>query len=147
MITSVNKGAAMSEENDDFEILERLKEKLGMSKDADLARALGLDPANLGKIKTKKIRLTAASRIKILDLLGYVWARQTLLSITPSELRKKIDAADNARIQRQVQVIANPLPGSFIKDIEAAIKSHGEEAVVEAVNSVVMMARVKSQTQ
>jgi transcriptional regulator with XRE-family HTH domain len=147
MITSVNTGAAMSEENDDFEILERLKEKLGMSKDADLARALGLDPANLGKIKTKKIRLTAASRIKILDLLGYVWARQTLLSITPSELRKKIDAADNARIQRQVQVIANPLPGSFIKDIEAAIKSHGEEAVVEAVNSVVMMARVKSQTQ
>lgn len=137
----------MTTENDDFEILEKLKGKLGISKDADLARALGLDPANLGKIKSKKIRLTAASRIKILDLLGYVWARQTLLSITPSELRNKIDAADNARIQRQVQVIENPLPNSFLKNVEDAIKSHGEEAVVEAVNSVVLMMRVKSQAK
>lgn len=78
--------------------MDELKAKLELT-DVALSRRVEISPAMLAHVRAGRRPLPPASRIRLLDALGYVMTRDLLLRLLPAELRSAIESVDNRRAE------------------------------------------------
>jgi hypothetical protein len=64
---------------DDADLIDTAIRRLGFSTDAQLEAAANLPTNSLSKARTGRQPLSGFARLKILDLLGFDWARTAIL--------------------------------------------------------------------
>lgn len=84
----------------DQEFIEASKRHLGLELDAHLEAKAGLPKSTLSMARTGRQPLSGFAKAKILDLRGYAWARDALMTLFGEKGRDWI-AKDKERLQRQ----------------------------------------------
>jgi hypothetical protein len=109
MKASKNKQSTLENTNDETdssenlqrqaELLDSLRRRLDLNSDKALAEVLALKAPFVSDIRTGKRALPNVVKLKILDKLGYLWARDALLALTPKGFSQKLKDADNSRLK------------------------------------------------
>ena len=84
-----------------LEMLDQMKESLGLRSDAAMARRLGVTPQYLSDVRRGAKQPSAMLKFRILDKMDFAWTDDTVLELLPEELRDlveaKVQAARGAR--------------------------------------------------
>ena len=74
------------------ERIDALKQQLGLTSDAALARRLGVTPQYLSDVRKGGKPASPLLKFRILDLSAYVWTEDTVLDLLPEELKDAVAA-------------------------------------------------------
>jgi len=78
--------------------LDALKDRHRLT-DVALSRRIGISPAMLAHVRAGRNKLPPASKVRLLDALGYVLTRDVLLSVLPAELKSALLEVDHNHAQ------------------------------------------------
>ena len=107
-------------------LLESLSKKLGCATDAELSRMLGISTAAMSKIKSGQNEMAISTKLRALDRLGYLYARDALLSTTPTKFAELIKKSDNARAKKERL-------RSLLDAVDTALIDHDPNQILDAV--------------
>lgn len=79
----------MSKDNKWIERIEKIKKEFDIETDSKMAGMLGISRASMHAILTGKSQPSTITKLKIMDKLGFAWAREALLEILPEEKKDK----------------------------------------------------------
>jgi transcriptional regulator with XRE-family HTH domain len=119
-------------------ILTKLKERLNLKTDSELAEKLGCHTSYITLIRTGRRHFPLHVKLRMLDKLGYLAVRDLLMVLTPSGLARTISLQDNERMNLDIGYKDDPLPGNFSEIVAEAIRKHGPEPVAAAVKVELM---------
>lgn len=119
-------------------ILAKLKERLKLKTDAELAEKLGCATSYITLIRSGRRDFSLHMKLKMLDKIGYLAFRDLLLALTPNGLAQTISQLDNKRLDLDISYKENPLPGKFSELVADAIRMHGPDSVAAAVKVELM---------
>jgi len=129
------------------ELLDGLRRRLQLDSDKALAEALGLKPPFVSELRAGKRPMPTFAKLKIMDKLGYLWARDALLALTPQGFSQKIKEADNARFSIDLSGLDDELPPppvEFSQIVAAAIESHGPDSVATVVKAELLAYKTRA---
>lgn len=129
------------------EILDKLRKRLGLDTDKELAELFGVKPSFLSELRKGKRALPTTIKLKILDKLGYLAARDALLALTPQGFAERVRTADNARFSLDLSGLDDelpPPPPEFSQLVAAAIASHGPDAVATVVKAELLAYKARA---
>lgn len=134
------------------DVLDRLKKRLGLKNDYELAEKLGVHKSFVAMVRTGRRQLPISSKLRLLDKLGYLAARDTILSLTPKGFAAKVRESDNARLQLDLSHLDDAHTDEdqseefreFEKTVAAAIQKFGATAVASLVKTKIMTASPKA---
>lgn len=89
---------------EDKELLTQLQRRFECKTNTDLAAVLGVSGSYLSQIRTGHLTMSVKVRLRALDKLGYVVARDALLSVTPRKIKSTLKKIDNLRATKKVDV-------------------------------------------
>ena len=144
-----NEADQSSETGAQAELLSKLRKRLGHDNDTQFAEALGIKKAFFSDLKAGRREIPPMIRLKILDKLGYLSARDALLALTPKGFAERVKTADNARLQLDLSHLDDGEDQSeefreFEKTVVAAIEKFGATAVASLVKTKIMTASPKA---
>lgn len=131
--------------NINAEILQQLKLRLGLKTDSALAEKLGCHKSFITLIRTGRKHLPISVKLKMLDTVGYLAARDVLLSLTTLGFAKKLRQLDLDRLKLSLHSEEQAHEQELNKNIADLIHSFGPEAVEAAVKFE--MARYRTENQ
>jgi hypothetical protein len=89
---------------EDKELLAQLQRRFECKTSTDLAAVLGVSSSYLSQIRAGHLTMSVKVRLRALDKLGYVVARDALLSVTPKKIKSTLKKIDNLRAVNKVDV-------------------------------------------
>jgi transcriptional regulator with XRE-family HTH domain len=89
---------------EDKELLAQLQRRFECKTSTDLAVVLGVSSSYLSQIRAGHLTMSVKVRLRALDKLGYVVARDALLSVTPKKIKSTLKKIDNLRAVKKVDV-------------------------------------------
>jgi transcriptional regulator with XRE-family HTH domain len=89
---------------EDKELLTQLQRRFECKTSTDLAAVLGVSSSYLSQIRAGHLTMSVKVRLRALDKLGYVVARDALLSVTPKKIKSTLKKIDNLRAVNKVDV-------------------------------------------
>jgi transcriptional regulator with XRE-family HTH domain len=89
---------------EDKELLAQLQRRFECKTSTDLAAVLGVSSSYLSQIRAGHLTMSVKVRLRALDKLGYVVARDALLSVTPKKIKSTLKKIDNLRAVKKVDV-------------------------------------------
>lgn len=89
---------------EDKELLTQLQRRFECKTSTDLAAVLGVSSSYLSQIRAGHLNMSVKVRLLALDKLGYVVARDALLSVTPKKIKSTLKKIDNLRAVNRVDV-------------------------------------------
>jgi hypothetical protein len=89
---------------EDKELLAQLQRRFECRTSTDLAVVLGVSSSYLSQIRAGHLTMSVKVRLRALDKLGYVVARDALLSVTPKKIKSTLKKIDNLRAVKKVDV-------------------------------------------
>jgi transcriptional regulator with XRE-family HTH domain len=89
---------------EDKELLTQLQRRFECKTSTDLAAVLGVSSSYLSQIRAGHLTMSVKVRLRALDKLGYVVARDALLSVTPKKIKSTLKKIDNLRAVKKVDV-------------------------------------------
>ncbi len=136
-----NEADQSSETGAQAELLSKLRKRLGHDNDTQFAEALGIKKAFFSDLKAGRREIPPMIRLKILDKLGYLSARDALLALTPKGFAERVKTVDNARFSLDLSGLDDtlePPSAEFGELIAKAIERHGPDAVVVVVKAKIL---------
>jgi len=128
-------------------LLDKLRTRLELKNDAALAELIGVKASFVSDLRAGRRKFPLSAKLKILDKLGYLAARDALLSMTPQAFAERVARADNARISLDLSALddtSDIVSKEFGEAVEAAIEAYGASAVATVVKTKIMEANLKA---
>lgn len=131
--------------NINAEILQQLKLRLGLKTDSALAEKLGCHKSFITLIRTGRKHLPISVKLKMLDTVGYLAARDVLLSLTTLGFAKKLRQLDLDRLKLSLHSEEQAHEQELNKKIADLIQSFGPDSVEAAMRFELARYRTENQ--
>lgn len=131
--------------NINAEILQQLKLRLGLKTDSALAEKLGCHKSFITLIRTGRKHLPISVKLKMLDTIGYLAARDVLLSLTTLGFAKKLRQLDLDRLKLSLHSEEQAHEQELNKKIADLIQSFGPDSVEAAMRFELARYRTENQ--
>jgi transcriptional regulator with XRE-family HTH domain len=141
----------IAEKGTQGKIFDTLKKRLELETDQQLAEFIGVKKSFLSELRSGKRELPAVTKLKILDKIGYLAARDTMLALTPSGFAAKIKALGNARMTVDLSKFddspneaKDTAAKEFMDAVEKAAPILGPELIKSIVSTKLIELRTKN---
>lgn len=131
--------------NINAEILQQLKLRLGIKTDSALAEKLGCHKSFITLIRTGRKHLPISVKLKMLDTVGYLAARDVLLSLTTLGFAKKLRQLDLDRLKLSLHSEEKAHEEELNINIADLIHSFGPDSVEAAMRFELARYRTENQ--
>jgi len=131
--------------NVNAEILHQLKLRLGIKTDSALAEKLGCHKSFITLIRTGRKHLPISVKLKMLDTIGYLAARDVLLSLTTLGFAKKLRQLDLDRLKLSLHSEEQAHEQDLNQNLAELIHRFGPGSVEEALKIQLVRYRAANQ--
>lgn len=131
--------------NINAEILQQLKLRLGLKTDSALAEKLGCHKSFITLIRTGRKHLPISVKLKMLDTIGYLAARDVLLSLTTLGFAKKLRQLDLDRLRLSLHNEEQAHEQELNKNLAELIHRFGPDSVEVALRFELARYRTENQ--